>query len=219
MRRVLVGGLLAATAAAGCAAARPLPAPVDPALARPVFVVEHGWHTRIAVRRADVPPGVWPESRAFGDAQYVEVGWGDRAFYPAPRPTVGMALAAVLWPTPAALHLAGLDGPPCRARAGLAVVRVDVTPAGLADLARFLHASHVRDADGRAIVIGPGQEPASAFYLATGDYHAFHTSNTWVLEALGAAGAPVTPTLAIFASQTMARARRVGRPACPEDPR
>jgi hypothetical protein len=41
--------------------------------------------TGIAVRPADIPEGVWPEHRQLGAAEQLEVAWGDREFYMAPR--------------------------------------------------------------------------------------------------------------------------------------
>jgi uncharacterized protein (TIGR02117 family) len=186
--------------------------PDDPALAKPAYVVSLGWHTRLAVRRADVPVDVWPERQEFGDVEYLEVGWGDRAFYQADDPTSGMAVRAAFG-TPAVLHVAGLPEL-CAARAGLAIVRIEVSPHGFERLLRVIHDSYERDAYGRPLPTRRGYDPLSRFYLATGRYHVFHTSNTWVAETLRAAGVPVTPALSFLAATLMAQARRVGTAAC-----
>ena len=73
--------------ASGCAAqSNPGAASAADAQAtmHPVHVVRHGWHSGIVVRAADVPEHAWPARREFADAEYLEVGWGDRAYYPAP---------------------------------------------------------------------------------------------------------------------------------------
>ena len=44
-----------------------------------VHVVHHCWHSGIIVRAADVPLQAWPARRELADAEYLEVGWGDRA--------------------------------------------------------------------------------------------------------------------------------------------
>lgn len=210
---------LPAALLAGCLASAEAPEPpLDPALARPIFLVSFGWHTRVAVRQADVPPGVWSESRALGRGRYVEVGWGNRAYYQADEPTIPMALGAVLWPTPAALHVAVFDDI-CAARAGLDVVRIDVSPRGVERLARFVSAAYERDARGDAVPTKPGHDPLSAFYLATGRYHAFSTSNTWTARALREAGADVAPSGTIFASGVLRQARAIGVSACEPPPR
>jgi len=161
-----------------------------------VWVVSHGWHTRVAVRRADVDPAVWPESRDFGDATYVEVGWGDRDFYPELRPSLWDAIDPVIRATPAALHVGAFDSPPHDFFAAQPVVRLSVPAGGVDRLARFIRDHYVRDAAGKAVRIGHGYYVRSAFYLATGRYHALtYNSNSWVASALRAAGAPMDPSV------------------------
>jgi uncharacterized protein (TIGR02117 family) len=203
---------LPAALVAGCLSAIPsLYPPEDPRTARPVFVVQHGWHTRIAVRRADVSPHAWPESDDLGEALFLEVGWGDAAFYQSDDATVAQAINAVVRPTPSALHVAAFRVPLTEALPGRPIVQVDLSPGGFERLTTFIHESYAHDADGRPIRTRPGRYPQSAFYLATGRYHAFNTSNTWTASALRAAGAPVTPAYAVFAWNVMSQASRIGR--------
>lgn len=209
----VVAGLLVLLVAgvAGCVGApvvdyRP-PAPGD---ARDVWLVRHGWHTRIAVRRSDVDAQLWPESRELGDVAYLEVGWGDRGFYPKDAPGVWDAINAVIRPTPAALHVGGFDRPPAEFLPEAPVVRLAVTPAGLDALARFFHRAYARDASGSPVRIRRGYYARSYFYEATGRYHAFNNSNTWVAEALRAAGFPLEPGRALTASSLLRQASQFG---------
>ncbi len=82
--------------ASGCAA-QSNPGAAPAADAQPtmhlVHVVRHGWHSGIVVRAADVPEHAWPARREFIGAEYLEVGWGDRAYYPDTR-SVAVARAA-----------------------------------------------------------------------------------------------------------------------------
>ena len=48
------------------------PGPGDPST--PVWVVDHGWHAGLAVERAAIPPGLWPEQDDLAPAPYLEVG-------------------------------------------------------------------------------------------------------------------------------------------------
>lgn len=181
---------------AGCAGPAvslpPLPDQRVDAPRKDVWIVSHGWHTRVAVRGADVDPAIWPESRDFGDPAYLEVGWGDRDFYSRPEPSLWDAIEPVIRATPAALHVSAFDAPPHQAFAGQPVVRLSVPAAGIDQLARFIREHYVRDAAGNATRIAPGYSPRSAFYLATGRYHALtYNSNSWAASALRAAGVPV----------------------------
>ena len=76
-----------------------------------VHVVRHGWHSGIVVRAAEVPLQAWPARREFADAEYLEVGWGDRAYYQAPDPSAWLGLRALLWPTAGVLHMVAFSGP------------------------------------------------------------------------------------------------------------
>jgi hypothetical protein len=67
--------------------------------------------TGIAVRPADIPEGVWPEHRQLGAAEQLEVAWGDREFYMAPRGTLRLALRAAFWSSASVLHISAFDRP------------------------------------------------------------------------------------------------------------
>ena len=195
----------------GCAGPAVLLPPVpDQEVSGPrkdVWVVNHGWHTRVAMRRADVDSSIWPESRDFGDPTCLEVGWGDRDFYSKPEPSFWDAIDPVIRATPAALHVGAFDAPPHEFFAGQPVVRLSVPAAGIDQLARFIRDHYVRDAEGNAVRIRPGYYPRSAFYLATGRYHVLtYNSNKWAASALRAAGAPIDPTAVVTSGAVMRQA-------------
>lgn len=200
-------------AAAGCAAHADAPWPPPPDPVAHVWVVRHGWHTRIAVRCADVDPATWPEIRDLGDVAYVEVGWGDRDFYPEPEPSIWDALDPVVRPTPAALYVAGFDLPPPQFLPGAEMVRLPVAPAGLDGLARFVHEHYVRGPAGEPVRIRPGDHEPSWYYQARGRYHVLRNSNAWTARALAAAGVPTRPALALTASLLMYQLRRLAERA------
>ena len=133
-----------------------------------IFVVTHHWHTGIVARAADVPPGRWPDAEAFAGAEFVEVGWGDRDFWMAPRETIGLALQAALLSEASALRVLWFDGPVERSLPASDVVELAVSRAGLAALVDFVAESYARTPAGRPIDLGPGPLPGSRFYLATG---------------------------------------------------
>jgi uncharacterized protein (TIGR02117 family) len=178
--------------------------------AQVVYVLGHGWHTGLVVRRADIPDGMWPEQADFPAAQYLEVGWGDRDFYQAPEPTFSLGLKAALRSTASVLHVVGFAMPPEDYFAASEVIAVRLFPPGFAHLVTFIHQTYKRDAHGRAIPLGPGWYEHSQFYLATGTYHLFNTCNTWVAKALQAAGAPMRPGSALTAGSVMEQVRAFG---------
>lgn len=211
------GGVLVALTViglSGCAGPAlslpPLPEDAVSGSPKEVWVVRHGWHTRVAMRRADVAPSIWPESRDFGDAVYLEVGWGDRDFYSKPEPSVWDAIDPVIRATRAALHVGAFDAPPHEFFADQPVVRLSVPAAGIDRLARFIRDHYARDAAGNVMPIRPGYYPRSAFYRATGRYHALtYNSNAWAASALQAAGAAMDPTPAMTAGAVIRQAAAI----------
>jgi len=177
--------------------------------ARTLHVVGHGWHTGIVLRAADVPADAWPARADFPDAQYLEIGWGNRAYYQAADPGAWLALKAAFWPAPSVLHVVAFDGAVERYFSAAEVIELDVSEAGLQRLIKHLRASHERDAAGRPVVLGPGLYGRSRFYASHERFHLFKTCNVWVAAALREAGLPVTPS--INAGALMARLRTLGR--------
>ena len=102
-----LGRLAGLTCAGWLVACAPTPQPLLVDEGEPVhtiYVFSNGWHTSIVLSRDALPPGPIPEAADFPEAAFLEFGWGDREYYPSPRPTMGMALAAALTPTPAVLR-------------------------------------------------------------------------------------------------------------------
>ena len=198
----------------GCAAQlNPGSAPAADAQAtmHRVHVVRHGWHSGIVVRAADVPLQAWPARREFADAEYLEVGWGDRAYYPAPDPSVWLGLRALLWPTAGVLHMVAFSGPVEHYFASAEIVALQLTPQGFARLVAAVSASHELDAASQPIPLGPGLYGTSRFYASREVFHLFATCNVWVAAMLREAGVPVSPTLSPTSGALFAKLRRYGQ--------
>lgn len=197
---------------AACAGGASAPRPVaDGAAAHTLYVVSNGWHTGIVLARAEVPPGRIAEAADFPQASYLEFGWGDRDYYPAPRATIGMALSAAFASKAAVIHLAGHNGPPQQRRAGVEVVALPVTRAGFDRLTAELDAAFDRAGQAQAEAVAPGLYPDSRFYPAHGRFSLFNTCNTWIAGKLEAAGVSVS-TSVVTADDLM----RQLRPAQPQ---
>jgi uncharacterized protein (TIGR02117 family) len=182
-----------------------------------VWVVDHGWHVGLAVRRADVSATIWPESVELGAVRFIEVGWGDGDFYPAPAGTSGLAVRAAFWSRSSVLHVVGFDRPLAEFFGQAPIVEIMLSPRGFDALSRFIQQAYARDADGRLVRVAPALYGRGSFYLAAGRYHAMSNSNTWAARALRAAGCPITPAWALTAGNVLWQARRIGRVVRVED--
>ncbi len=175
-----------------------------------VDVVRYGWHSGLVIRRDRIPGGAWPEHERFRAARFLEVGWGDRAFYQSPDAGIALALEASFASGGSVLHVTGLERPLAEHFAGAQITTVELSAGGAEALARFVSRAYARDPSGAPIDLGPGLYPGSRFYAATGRYSLFYTCNTWIAEALRAAGCPITPAWALTGGNLAFQARRCG---------
>jgi uncharacterized protein (TIGR02117 family) len=213
--RSRAAGLTAAVALFSLGCAGPGPLPVEPAALAPrpgeatvtVHVVSHDWHTGIVFARADIPRASWPEHARFPPARFIEVGWGDRAFYETPDAGAWLAIKAAFGSERSALHVMGFDRAPAEFP-GAELVPLELSEAGMDALARFVSATYARDAAGDPIDAGPGLAPLSRFYAATRRYSIAYTCNSWVAEGLHVAGCPATGAWPVTAGGLLEQARR-----------
>lgn len=190
--RVLVIAWALAFAAAGQATA-----------AFTVYVTSNGWHTDIAIARADTPPGRLPEQADFPNARYLQFGWGDANFYTEPDPGIGTTLGAAL-PGPAVVHLVGLSDRPSQVFRDIDEIKLTLDGEQFGKLVDYIDASFDRTGE-RAPAAGI--YAFSRFYPATGEFHLFNTCNTWTAGALEAAALGVSPSGVQTANDVMRQLR------------
>ncbi|MEA2079295.1 MAG: DUF2459 domain-containing protein [Pseudomonadota bacterium] len=201
---------LAASCSACTAPVRETPAPSESEPRKTIYLVSHGWHAGIVLRRAEISDSDWPALEDFPDAHYLEVGWGDMDFYLTPDPHWGLTLKAALWPTASALHIIGFNGPVPAYFPYSEIIRIELSSAGFEQLSHTIAASFATDEVGNTTSLGPGLYGNSRFYLSRETYHLFNTCNVWTARVLRAAGLPITPLRAITAEDLMSQARKFG---------
>jgi len=194
--------------------------PGDNASTKTVYLVSHGWHAGIVLRRADIPADRWPENVNFPYAEFLEVGWGDKQYYQTPDAHFGITLRAALWPTSSVLHIVGFSGAVTAYYSSSEIIEIKLGEPGFELLSRYIAASFARDESGQALPLGGGLYGNSRFYLSRESYHLFNTCNVWTARALHAAGVPITPSFSITVEQLMAQAQTFGevvqsKPAMP----
>jgi uncharacterized protein (TIGR02117 family) len=202
--RAVILALIACIAVAGCSGGRSV---ADAERAQVVYVVRRGWHTGVALAAADLSQQARPLLSHFPGTRYLEFGWGDAAFYQADKPTAGMAIAAVLWPTPTVMEVVPLQTAAFPGGGDFVSVAVHVTDAELKAIASSIDASF-------ALPISPtGNTYRTAggearFYYARGKFHLFRMCNRWTAELLELAGCAVSPRLAMTAGQVVKAAKK-----------
>jgi uncharacterized protein (TIGR02117 family) len=193
---------------ASCAPLAPLPPSSRGPSIDVVHVVSSGWHAAIVVRRADlVETGLVPEAGDFPSATFIEFGWGDRTYYPAREPTLGMTLGAALRPTPAVMYMAGYTRPPEGVYGGADTVSVAMPRQAFQNMVRSLAGYFDREEGERSDIFALGPQPNSNFYRAHGRFHLFNNCNTWTARVLRAGGVNLSPAGVITAGQLMSSLR------------
>jgi len=183
-----------------------------------VYLVRHGWHAGIAVRRTDVPAGAWPVLDAFPTARYLEVGWGEARYYPGDTRGVWGAFRAGAWPTGSVLHVVPISGSVQGTFPQNTIVRIPVAPQELRALVRYVAESFSVNNQGNAIPAAPGYYAGSRFYQSELTYHVFNNCNHWAAGALEAAGCDTAPRWTLTVGRVIAQAEACGTrlPAVPE---
>ena len=195
---------------AGCAD-RPLPI-CGQAVSAPlsVEVVDHGWHTDLALTADGLTGGLAVFRQMFPGLRVLLVGFGRRSFMTSPARGLGDYLVGP-FPGGAVLLVAGLSAAPARAYDdGGTVATIALTAAQRDRLDRFVWDTFAHDARGRPEPIGPAFFRGGVFYAARPGYSGINTCNTWTTAALQAAGLDASPFGVVFAGQAMAQAGRLG---------
>jgi hypothetical protein len=173
---------------------------------RSIYVINHGaLHTGLAVKRSDIPPGLWRANRDYAASKYLEVGWGDDDGYRKPL-TVAIAAKSLAGSRRTVLLADGFKAVREKVSSPrFTVIQVDLSDRGLARLCRYIEQTYALDESGRPIRLGKG------WYRARGTYSAFHTCNTWAAEGLRQAGCPITPAYCLTPGPLLSQVRHFGR--------
>lgn len=162
-----------------------------PLSAATLYVVDHGWHTGLVLRRGDIPAGLWPEQRQAPAGEYLEIGWGQREFYQIRAPSLLLALKAALWPSASVLHLVGFNGPVAAQFPYSNIIALHVEDAAMGRVVQYISDAYEHDAADNIIRMGHGLYGDSRFFAGKENFHLFRTCNVWTARALRLAGCPV----------------------------
>ena len=166
---------------------------------QPIFVVSHGWHTGIVLAADRLTAGNPVLKQRFGDARYLEVGWGDEVFYQAEQVTFDVLLGAALWPTRSVVHVVDVPVSPAVYFANSDITLLCATDAQARALAAFIADSFARDPSGQIIERQRGIYGDSQFFAGKGTFHLFSTCNKWTAKGLRSLGMEIDPTLKLTA--------------------
>jgi uncharacterized protein (TIGR02117 family) len=178
---------------------------------RTIFLLHNGWHAALAVRESDIVLSEFPEKRDFPGAEYFEISWGDADYFPDPNAGMLGAIKAGLWSSGSVIHIVGFVGAVEKIYRDAEIIEITLTSDRFGRLIAFIGADFSRPDPGTKAIASPGLFPNSRFYPARSKFSALRTCNTWLAEALHAAGLPVNPRSVITAGQLAEEVRRHAR--------
>lgn len=159
---------------------------------RDIFVLNHGWHAGIVLQTEDINNSAWQIDPLFKKYKYIEVGWGDEAFYKSSDPSVWMTIKAALIPTSSVLHVRALSRYDLSMFSKESVEKITISKKGYTKLLGFIENSFAKK-DYKTIILSEGLYPNSFFYLSSKKYHILNTCNVWTAEALESAEVDISP--------------------------
>lgn len=183
--------------------------PVNTSFAQPpagieIFVIDNGAHTDLVLPvktdfidwRSRLP--VSDYRLVDSSWQYVGFGWGDRRFYMETPEwndlKLDVALAAVLWPTPSAMHVSYIRQ---RLKTTKDQRPVILSAAQYEKLVAYILRSFKQENNAFMLIPQGGYSGDDNFYEAHGHFSFVKTCNTWTNNGLKAAGVE-TAVWAIF---------------------
>ena len=175
-----------------------------------IYIVNHGWHTGFVVPASKIQQAIPELQKRFGNAPYIEFGWGDNEFYQAEEITSGISLKAIFLPTDSVIHAVAIPR-----KVEKYFINSDMEKFCLGDtefksLVNFISSSFLRDDSGNLMRLNHGIYGDSQFYKAKGDFHIFNTCNKWTAKGLESAGMKISTTFKLSSGSIMNYLSREG---------
>lgn len=171
--------------------------------AREILIVSHGWHTGFVVPAETITKQLPQLKDRFGDAPYIEFGWGDEGFYQAKEITSGLTVQAIFWPTQSVIHAVAIPEPPEIYFSNSDVKTLCLQDRQYAKLISFIENSFYRESNGGIVPLKNGVYGDSQFYKGEGDYYLMNTCNKWTAKGLRSADMDISTIFKLTAGSIM----------------
>ncbi|MHB1513436.1 MAG: DUF2459 domain-containing protein [Acidiferrobacter sp.] len=165
----------------------------------PLGVLREGWHTGLVVPETRLSGALRPLRVDLAGDPFAVIGWGERRYYMARHPGPLTGLAA-LFPSRSVVYVKGWRPRPADTQH---VIWLRLTPRDWRGLRGFLGRTLAHTAHGGLEALG-AHGHRGLFFASTDTYDAFHTCNTWTMQAMRAAHLPATSAGILFAGQVSA---------------
>lgn len=176
-----------------------------------VFVVRQQIHTGIILTVNQHLLTLIPELKEFSDKNFVDIGWGDEAFYQYPGFDIYLAAKALFLPTNSVLRVAGFNSALTSYYGKEStIIELSLSKSSYEKLTTFISSEFWKDSSGNVIETS-GRGSSIVFYKARSIYSLLFTCNTWIAAGLNEAGIPINPTGIIIVEQLLREVSKHGK--------
>ncbi len=171
--------------------------------ANKIYVISHDWHTGFVIPANKIQHLLPTLGERFGNAEFLEFGWGDKGFYQSREITASLIVKAIFWPTEAVVHVVAVSGNSHRFFSGSEIEPVYLSDEEYAALLTFISNSFRRNKEKEVTELEKGLYGDSQFYEGEGDYFFMNTCNKWTAKGLKSAGMDIGSTFTLTADGVM----------------
>jgi len=160
-----------------------------------VHVVHYSWHSGIIIKKSDIPAYLIPEKADFPRAEFIEIGWGNKAFYQAQEFKLDVAMKALFIPGPSVMYVYGFNNQPAKEYLNAKIATLYFSSVSFNQLLRTINDTFDRKGQERAPATLILTDRNARFYDALGSYSVANTCNIWTAKVLKSGGVPVSTSM------------------------
>jgi len=176
-----------------------------------IYLIKQRWHTAVVFHTEDVDSVIFPELKYFKKVEFIDIGWGDEAFYQHPDFDWDLAYKALFHATPSTLRVEGINITKQQYfDISEIVVELKINNEQLTVLLNYIAETVWRDAEANNKILSTQYLNRVYFFKANGSYHLFNTCNTWLARGLKQSGLEIKDEI-ILTEQLFNEAAKIGK--------
>lgn len=176
-----------------------------------VYLVKNYWHTGIMFSVNEELISHIPAISNFAEYKFVDIGWGDEAFYQHPDPDYLLGAQAILVPTSSVIRMEGKNSSLNNIIEWSDFsIRFDLSNEQFLKLCKYIENSFEKDEHQNLFITSTKSSGRITFYKSHKKYHLFNTCNTWVAEALEESGFDISSSNVITAENLFEEVSKFG---------
>lgn len=175
-----------------------------------VYLIKERWHTAVVFNIEDVDSIILPEIKYFRNAEMIDIGWGDEAFYQHPEFDWDLAYQAIFHSTPSTLRVEGINITKQQYfDISEIVVELKINDEQIKILQKYISDTIFRNENGDYEILSTQYLNRVYFLKANGSYHLFNTCNTWLARGLKKSGLEIKDDI-VLTEQLFNEAAKIG---------